>query len=1712
MSKVKAISCKSIVEAQLLVLRTGEKYLEEVTEGFSETEVNTRLDLIKPTFDRFVNALSSDPALDGDVDFDDFQTRYFQVVTKLSELRDNIHKKNGRSSVETMSHVTLPKLTLPSFSGTSSYEWVNFKDNFQYTIINDKSLSQTHKLIYLKSCLKGEALNSISHLNNSDSNFEIAWDLLFKTYNNPRLISEQLVKSLINLNPVKQSVAQSLRAFTNEVFKLIRMLKSIHPDMTSTDILAVPLIVNKLDIETQSHWEDQLSVDKYPTLAELEEFLLHRINVLSVQAQSSKSVSNSQKQYNQSGTGRIHIANEVNTQGNHMQCRLCKQNHQLYQCKDFASLSPSDRRSKVRALHLCYNCLKPGHSVSVCRNQYSCKVCHQRHNSLLHLATTQEVSKQSSVVGVSLGKSKYNTVLLATAMVKLVGPNGNSIKVRALLDTGATHNILSSKACNTLQLPRESINVTVKGISAKSSVIKYGVTTQMNSLASGSKYQLSCLVMDKLTDSVPSMTIDPNLIKIPQGLRLADPKYFQSGPIDLILNSTTVFNILNSKRKTISKELYLTSTTLGWILAGSLITDDEVLTTCYANLSILDNQVNHTDSLSKQLSQFWGLEQPNLVIPKSNQDRETESFYTSTTTVGPQGQYTVQLPFVKPPSLLGSSYELVKRQFFYLEKRLSSNVGIKKQYCQFMQEYLDCNHMQLVSDEELQVILQQPHYFIPHHHVVKESSITTKLRVVFNASSKTTSGVSLNDLLSKGPQLLKPVSNVLLKFRSHRFGVIADVEKMYRQIRVKKEDTVYQLIFWRDDPSLPLKVYRLLTVTYGLTSAPYLAQRTLRQLASDNESSHPLAAQIVLNDFYVDDLISGAEDVESLERIHKELVSLLSLGDMNLRKWYSNSEQFLKDLMVEDSQAVFVLPVEEGDSIPTLGMQWNPSHDQFQFHVHFGTFSQYTRRIVVSEISKIFDPLRLLGPLSVKCRLLVRAIVKQTNNWDQVLNPDLCSAWFDLKSHLEKMSSFSIPRSFIISSMRSVELHGFSDASLDAYGGVFYVRAVDSVGSVKVTLLASKSKIAPLKPLTVPRLELCGVLEMSKLYNEIKASLSHLTFSSVNFWVDSTIALHWVHSEPCKFQIFIGNRIQQIQEVTSDVRWFHIPTHFNPADELSRGSYSPSSTWWSGPAFLSNETISSEPFIPTMKQGLPEERKALAHVHLVTGSGSVFETLGLNSCSSWKKLVHIFCYIYRLVSRCKRQTCSESIPIGKDEFDNAQQKIVSLVQRDNYSDELKLLKQGKPVNKSSRILSLAPYVDDQGIIRVGGRLGQAALDNNSKHPILLPANHVVTRLIISHFHKTHLHCGPQLLLSLVRQMYWPVNGLTLCKSIVRHCVCCVKCDPKPFNYIMGQLPSERVNVQPPFFQTGMDFAGPFSIKSSTLRKASTSKMYICIFVCMATKACHFEIVADLSTKSFIASLRRFISRRGVPSVLYCDNATNFVGANNHLKAFPVMVQGLSGSSDLLESFENRLPQFRFIPSRTPSFGGLWEAAVRSCKRLLVRNMKFVVLNYEQFLTLLNQVEAFMNSRPLTALTSNLESLEVLTPGHFLIGRPLLSLPEPVIDQDLCHIVTHWRKVQHIYQSLWRRWSLEYLNTLQCRSKWCHSTGKQPLVNDVVIMKEKGLPPTTWRMARIIELHPGKDGVVRAVTVKTSTGTSVRGVRTLCPLPISSEVHDSSSAQ
>ena len=1152
--------------------------------------------------------------------------------------------------------------------------------------------------------------------------------------------------------------------------------------------------------------------------------------------------------------------------------------------------------------------------------------------------------------------------MLATCTAKIRSPF-NDHPVRILLDPGSELSFVSNQLINTLGLVRQQSTIYITGIGGSPSTCTKGnITLELLSNISHQTVLITMHIISRLTNTLPSFNVQQNQWPLINKLQLADPDYGVPGPIDIIIGADYYGLIIKPEIiKEPNSSLIAQSTIFGWVIIGpvnessSPVSSSHHITVERSNQELLD-----------MLQKFWLQEE--IQVKENNQlcpaDQQCEDHFRANHTRDNEGRYTVRIPLNSSPNQLGRSDVTSQNCLMRTIKRLSNNSKYSQLYLSFMKEYEDMGHMKRVpikklspernvdvvdclpegmtlahdtsvsgglrvpeSSQSAQTHNHNP-YYLPHHGVLKEDSSTTKLRVVFNESSPTTTGVSVNDIQHVGAKLQRDIADILLWIRQFKYLFTTDITKMYRQINVHKNDWDLQRINWIDD-QLNIIPYHLTTVTYGTRSAPFLAVRTILQLVEDEGHRFPKAKEPMLKGRYVDDIFGGSDQIKELNEIAQQVTQLCEAGKLPLAKWHSNNKKFI---MIRSQQESHEKEHSfEESSTKLLGLSWNYHHDNFQFRSQPPhTSSKLTKRIILSETAQLYDPLGFLSPFIVRAKVLIQELWSEKLGWDEPVSDHIHNKWNSFRDELSNVSQITIPRWMQITSASQVELHGFSDASQLAMAAAIYIKVTDPGKQSTVHLMCAKSKVAPLKRLSIPRLELTAALIASKLMRYVQDVLE-LHESQTFMWTDSSVTLAWIKSHSSRWKEFVRNRVSAIQDLTSHAVWSYVPGKDNPADCAPRGltisHLQKHKLWWTEPQWLINtrESWPDQPVTKTISLNHQEERPGLTFI--VATHHPEYHWEMIHRYSTLKRLLRVTAYCFRVCEKFKGLPSSSlADQITPQELNTARVYWIKATQAAYFKSELKLLKSSQlpsthPFNR------LTAYIDTQGIIRVGGRLTRSQLELESMHPIILPRQSKFTDLIITDAHQQTLHGGTQLTLTYIRSAYWIIGGRNPVSSHILRCISCARKRGVRAQQQICQLPATRVIPSRAFAHSGVDYAGPLTIKSWKGRGAKQYKGWLCIFVCFATSAIHLEVVSDYSTDGFIAAFKRFISRRGICKTLHSDCGTNFQGANHTLSE--LFKKGVLEENKIITSLANDGTKWTFNPPAAPHMGGKWEAAVKS---------------------------------------------------------------------------------------------------------------------------------------------------------------------------------------
>lgn len=1609
--------------------------------------ISAQLDILKSAWGDFRSKFSKERDNSNEqivhIDFKTAQAKYASCYGQLNDLKtEKASKADGGR---------LAKIKLREFSGKIA-DWPIFIAMFD-ELVHDTDMKPAEKITQLKTHLTGEAERIVGHIAPSPENYTACYTILRNRYDNKRAMLSHMLDAIFAIPKQKYETSKNLESLYDTVNECVSSIKAIPLNISGWDPILNHVIMNKLSSETIKNYECQLTnVKELQKYGELMKYLESRF--LALKSAESKNICVTDTKFVQS--------NNPKKQQNDKNCIYCKSKHATMDCKQLLHLPVNERWSWVNKSKLCINCLSNSHDIKTCVSKYSCRVCRGRHHSILHMV--------QKPIATSANLAVTGDVVLATALVYARNTKNNEqILLRVLLDQGSQSNFITEYACQALSLRKKRASITIFGIGGAPKTSQSLTSLELFSKQNNNfSLKINAIVLTRLTN-LQHVAKQMSSFSHFQNIALADPSNNVSNKIDILLGAADFAKILKPGllRGDVDEPI-AQNTEFGWVVSGIV------------NQSKPKSVVVHVSTLDEQLNRIF--ETNDIEDDSESSDTEEQKFceehYVNTHYRDDNGKYVIKMPFKdNAEPVLGDSRKKAIATFFQLEKKFQKNEALRVEYTKFIHEYIAMNHMQISNDDAFG-------YYLPHHAVFKQST-TTKLRVVFNASQVSTNGKSLNEQLAIGKTKQRDILAIMIAWRFNKYACTSDIEKMYRQIWVHPSQRKFQKIIWRDSPDQPLREYCLLTVTYGMANAPYVAIRTLFQLANDSQEKFPAIAELIRDNFFMDDNMFGDDSFEELYDSYDGIRKVMRSGGFNLRKWSTNCNE-LREIIPENDLET---PLNSDDNfVKTLGVLWQTNTDTLYLNVEQNSSDNIrTKRQLLSQISTLYDPMGWLAPVILQAKMIMQSVWLLNIGWDEKVPIEIVNEWLKIKTQLNDIKRFGIPR-WVNSTKKSViELHAFCDASQKGMAAVAYVRTINE-GKIDVSLLMAKYRVAPIKSLTIPKLELSAAHLLSKVVKKILLS-TKFKFSRVCLYSDARVALDWINGNPNRWKVFVKNKVNRINKNVEKENWHHVSTKCNPADCASRGllpnELLKHSMWWFGPEFLhKNDVIIPTDDYTTIQDDGSNER--------------VVEALLCNVQANTLPQATTFAELKRKVA--SKSQSDEALTVR--DLEQAELEILQTIQQEIFGEEINCLKKGKNISKSSRLISLGVFLDDNNIIRVGGRLRNAELDYDAKHQILLPSNHAVSTLIVKEAHENCIHGGPRLTEAVLREKFWLINSQCNIKKVINHCQQCVVCRGRTLTQKMADLPAVRVTkTTRAFINCMVDYAGPIQIKTSTLKAAKIVKAYIAIFVCMVVKAVHIEPVSDMTSEAFIAALRRMTARRGRPVQIFCDNGTNFVGASRE-------IVDMSKEEEEKVTFEltNMKISFRFSPAGSPHFNGLVEAAVKSVKLHLKRSIGEVKLTFEELATTLYQIEAAVNSRPLCALSNDAHEKSALTPAHFLIGTSMAAIPEEDVLEANINWLTRWKLVQRIVQNFWNRWQQEYLHTLQQRTKW-RNTQDEPSEGDLVLIKDENLPSTKWPIATIKTKYPGSDGSTRVVAVETENGSLLkRAITKIVRLPKSTEVN------
>ena len=1646
--------------------------------------------------------------------------------------------------------VKLPKLELRKFNGKIE-EWPEFWDSFCSAIHHDQQLAKVDKFKYLRSYLEGPARSVVKGFSLTDADYDEAVTLLRKRFERPDVIRIAHINELINLSPVfNEKNVQRLRALHDEIETHFRAMEAQDVDKQSYSSVVVPMLMSKIPESIRNNMirfnDDHMvwMLDDFLSALENELRVLEgHVPILQMAKQQkpeqhSNQYRSSNIQMKQIGTASALLTGQRGTEKN---CTFCLKAHSSENCEEVKGIN--DRKNVLLRNAKCFSCLKSGHRAFQCRSRIACRNCKMvGHHvsicpSLCNPIAAQPAQPKLSVPPPSSGTllnpsapswvgntdSSEGKVALQTALAVVNGKKES--RVRVLFDTGSHKSFITSEAVGKLGLKpvrREELGIKVFGSKEAVNEMRDVVKFSLSALNDVSGVTIEAFVVKDIS-SIPNVHVE----RVKRDFLHLNNVWFadvcrdnEMLEVDCLVGSDWLWSFQAGEViRGGPKEPVAVKTSLGWVLSEPLKGKTlDSNTVCSVHICVDSKFSNQTEKqeLEMLMHNLWDLD--SIGIRES--DKVHESVLDAITFTG--NRYSVGLPWKIGHKPLPSNYNVSLLRLKSQVKKLRHSPDILEKYDALISEQVQDGIIEQVSEMEPAV---KTHY-LPHRAVIRENAESTKIRVVYDASCREgKSGVSLNDCLHVGPSLTPMIFDILLRFRVSPVAIVGDIEKAFLNIEIHPEDRDCLRFLWVDDihtENPEIVVYKFRRVIFGCNASPFLLNCVLRQHIEKYKDEDPEFVDKLVSGFFVDDLVTGTKDTQDALTLYEKAKVRLKDGGFTLRKWKTNKQELAKEIAyregeldeienIKNEQQSFAKEalspvVSEGGKPKVLGIIWDNIEDTLEFSLgkvgsELDSSTIVTKRSILSTLASVFDPHGLVSPVAVSAKIIFQELCKENIGWDDPLPLEKLERWKTWLQGLREANIISVPRCIFNECQGEplkVQLHGFADASKRAYCAMIFIVVKTSMHTY-VRLLSAKTRVAPLKLLTIPRLELMSARILANLMNTVLEALGQqVKIEQVKYWLDSKTALFWIQNHG-EWKQFVRHRVDEILNRTRKEDWGHVPGVENPADLGSRGvsanHLKNSRLWWEGPNWLKeHESKWPKNFLLENSSEVEDERKGTNVMLTVEREKrGVSNVIQIGRYGSLLRLLRVTALVIRFIKNLKEKKAKRDINIGRlevGEIENAEKVLIKDVQE--------TLRERADFERLSRQLGIVN--DESGLLVCQGRLANSDLDIQAKYPIILPRESLLTELIINDCHLKVHHNKLRCTLAELRSRFWVLQGRQKVKQVIGKCQVCRKLEGPYFRApAAAPLPNFRVTESKPFTNVGIDFAGPLFVKSED---GKMPKAYITLFTCSATRAIHLELVPDLNTYTFLNCFRKFCARRGTPRIANSDNAKTFIAAAKLLRR-------LSQDDTFHTYLESHRIIWKFNLPRASWWGGYFERMVGCVKRCLRKILGTSKLSQDELSTVLVEVENTLNTRPLTYLYDELG--EVLTPSHLLCGFRMSNLSENIKSEIDCNEDHNKLTRRFLYLSnrlshFWSRWRKEYITDLREYHKENSSKVNVVAVGDLVLIHDDNVKRGLWKMGVIETLIVGQDGKIRGAAVrKAGKGKSeviTRPLQKLVPLEIS----------
>ncbi|XP_065076052.1 uncharacterized protein LOC135699688 [Ochlerotatus camptorhynchus] len=1610
---------------------------------------------------------------------------------------------------------------LPTFTGRPD-EWPIFISSFN-TTTKACGFSDLENLARLQESLRGPAREAVcSRMLLPEAVPQIV-ETLRMLYGRPEQLLSTLLVKVRKADPPKADRLGTFISFGMVVQQLCDHLEATQLNDHLVNPLLIQELVDKLPPGTKMDWVRFKRQHERVTLRTLADFLSELVSTASevtgiVEAplnptgnRSAKAKGGRSKEY-ESHVNSHSEESPRKPEYSRTPCPTCgRTDHRLRNCDEFRKMGVQQRLEVVDRFDLCRSCLN-AHGKSWCKANIRCKVerCQGQHNTMLH----QQPAEMRSDCNAHSANQQLPIIFRMIPVTLTFG--GKSINTMAFLDEGSSFSLVESSITNQLKATGKPQPLRVTWTAGMTRLERESMVLNLTISAVGSKELFSMEkvhTVEELKLPVQSLNYQELVERYSHLQNLPLAEYTNDSPKILIgLKHLHLFAPIESRIGQPGEPIAIKSR-LGWTVYGPQ--EGGSLRTAYIghhSCAGVSNQELHDLLRSQYVLEEAGVSVE--VLPESAEDRRAREILESTTQrVG--DRFVTGLLWKEDDPSFPDSYPIAARRMKSLGKRLSQNPQLLQNVRNQLIEYQTKGYCHKATTYELSEVDPKKVWYLPLNIVINPNK-PNKVRMVWDAATSVR-GVSLNSKLLKGPDFLTSLPSVVCKFRQYSIGFGGDIREMFHQLMIRPEDK-QALRFMFDG-----EIYVMDCAIFGATCSPSQALFVKDRNASEFLMQFPDAVDAIVNRHYVDDYFDSTETVEEAVKKANEVRYIHSKGGFEIRNWVSNSTEVLQQLGESKRNQIVHFHTDKATGCErVLGIVWDPQEDVFTFALklrenlqpYLPGSERPTKRIVLSIVMSLFDPLGLLTMFTIHGKMLIQDLWRTGCEWDEVVDDESFEKWKKWTALLPDIEQVKIPRHYFSGGESldydSLQLHVFVDASAGAYGCVAYLRMLVD-GNPRCSLVQAKSKVAPLRPYSTPRLELMAAVLGAKMAETVRTNHS-LCINRVQFWTDSSTVYSWIVSDHRKYKVFVAYRIGEILSKTNSSDWRWIRTKLNIADDLTKWKegtrIKSNSPWFIGPKFL-YEAEDTWPHPEPPRPNVTEELRASSLFHRIKVTGPLIDC---GRISKWNIVVRTVANVLRFISNIRRKQQGlpiESLradarvmrlgrgsavaverPLSREEYQEAERHLWKMAQSESFADEVKMLvrcRKGKceAIDRSSNLFKLSPVLDEYNVMRMDGRVQEGEfVPFELQFPVILPKEHPVTIKLIEHYHQLFGHGNHETVVNELRQRFYVPGVRKELKKVVKSCMWCKIHKCKPVVPRMAPLPNQRTTpFVRPFSYTGVDFFGPINVVVGR----HTEKRWCALFTCFGTRAIHLEVVHSLSSQACLMAIRRFVCRRGVPIEYFSDNGTNFVGASKEI------VKEIK--LDCFEELTSSRTRWNFNPPSAPHFGGVWERLVRSVKEAMKVLDDGRRLTDEILQTTLVEAEDIVNSRPLTYVPQEPGNTGSITPNHFLRGLPSSGTEGYVPPSNEAEALRDsYKRSQLLADRIWKRWLSEYLPIINRRTKW--HTEQIPLeVGEVVFVADDD-NRKCWVRAVVEEVVQGADGRIRQAVVRTAKGTYRRPVAKL----------------